>query len=148
MERAEPDQPDQPISWWLKHVDGLLEVSFERSLEREGIGRAHWQVLNAVAGGASGTGEVEAAFARLGVVGVDVRASVTRLVAIGWLHAALGRLVITPAGASARDRLLAAARGQRERLALGIDPDHYRTTINTLRRMARNLTDRPPAKPT
>ncbi|HEY4007884.1 MAG TPA: hypothetical protein VGM60_22270 [Pseudonocardia sp.] len=134
-------QPQRPITWWLKHVDGLLEVAFDRSLEREGIGRPHWQVLNAVAGGAATGAEVEQAFARLRVDGaVQVRAALTALVNRDWVRVSQGRLSLTPDGAAARERLARAARAQRERLTHGIEPEHYRTTIDTLRQMARNLT--------
>lgn len=136
----DPYARDQPIVWWLKHLDGLLTVSFERLLEAEGLGVAHWRALNAVAGGAGGTGEVEAAFSRLGVGDpADAREAVSRLVTSGWLGADGGRLTLTPAGAEGRERLLRAQAGQHARLASGIAPEDYRTTIATLRRMARNL---------
>jgi hypothetical protein len=140
VERAEP-RVEQPVSWWLKHVDGLLEVSFDRALQGEGIDRGQWQVLNAVAGGASSAEQVEAAFARLEIPGVRPRDVLGRLVARGWLYHEGGKLSLTATGAGARRRLQTALAGQRERLTLGIDAERYRITVDTLRRMAANLSD-------
>lgn len=138
----DPYPRDQPIGWWIKHLDGLLTVSFERLLEREGLGGPHWRALNAVAGGAGTTEQVEALFSRLGVgAPVDARTAVTQLVTAGWLGAAGGRLTLTETGAAGRDRLMRAQRDQRERLTHGVSPEQYRLTVDTLRRMARNLGD-------
>jgi hypothetical protein len=137
---GDPYSRHQPIGWWLKHLDGLLTVAFERLLEGEGLGGPHWRVLNAVAGGVGTTEQVEAAFIRLGAGGAaEARAAVTQLVTAGWLGAAGGRLALTEVGAAGRDRLMRAQRAQRERLTAGITPEHYRLTVDTLRRMARNI---------
>ncbi|HEY1972515.1 MAG TPA: hypothetical protein VGH89_31485 [Pseudonocardia sp.] len=137
MERV--DAQERPIGWWLKHVDGLLEVAFDRSLEREGVGRQHWRMLNAVAGGASTAEEIDQAFTRLGVECVDTTAVLSQLLVRGWLFRRAGRVELTPVGSTARERLMRALRAHRERLIAGIEPESYRVTINTLRQMARNL---------
>ncbi|HEY2203210.1 MAG TPA: hypothetical protein VGH99_01850 [Pseudonocardia sp.] len=151
-------QRERPIAWWLRHVEGLLEVSFERALEREGIARPHWQVLNVVAGGAGSVSSVLAAIARHdggGNVGgpsgaparggADTRAAVDQLVATGWLHARGEQLALTPGGETARERLSTAVRANQERSTSGVDAERYRVTVETLRIMARNLSE--PGRP-
>jgi hypothetical protein len=36
----------RPIGYWLKHLDSMIEGTFERTLASEGLTRRHWQVLN------------------------------------------------------------------------------------------------------
>jgi hypothetical protein len=43
-ERVEENR--RPIGYWLKHLDRLIEDTFERTLSMEGLTRRHWQVLN------------------------------------------------------------------------------------------------------
>lgn len=43
----------QPIGYWLKHLDRLIDEAFERTLGADGLTRRHWQVLNTLAGGTS-----------------------------------------------------------------------------------------------
>jgi hypothetical protein len=32
----------RPIGYWLKHLDGLLEGAFDRTLAGQGVTRRHW----------------------------------------------------------------------------------------------------------
>lgn len=36
----------RPIGYWLKHLDGLIDENFERTLAGEGVTRRQWQALN------------------------------------------------------------------------------------------------------
>ena len=47
------EQDRRPIGYWLKHLDRLIEQTFERTLKTDGLTRRHWQVLNSVESGAS-----------------------------------------------------------------------------------------------
>ena len=40
------DQLQRPIGYWLKHLDRLIEASFERIFADEGLTRRDWQVLS------------------------------------------------------------------------------------------------------
>src|SRR3984893_16707299 len=52
---------EQPIGYWLKLVDGLIDRSFDALLGNAGLSRRHWQVLNLLAAApADGPGLVEA----------------------------------------------------------------------------------------
>ena len=37
---------NQPIGFWLKHLDELIEDSFDHALARDGLQRRHWQTLH------------------------------------------------------------------------------------------------------
>jgi hypothetical protein len=124
---------DRPIGWWLKHVDGLVESSMDRVLANEGIGRRHWQALNAVAGGADTEAAVAAA------VGGETRLVLDQLRAQHWTQEIAGRITVTATGSAARGRLVAAIRDYRARITDGVSEEQYRTTLETLQRMARNL---------
>ncbi|TCN39677.1 hypothetical protein EV644_103239 [Kribbella orskensis] len=41
---------NKPIGWWIKEVDRLLELAFERVLAADGVSRRQWQALNAARG--------------------------------------------------------------------------------------------------
>ena len=40
------NMPRQPIGYWLKHLDRLIDRAFEQSLGASNLSRRHWQVLN------------------------------------------------------------------------------------------------------
>lgn len=128
---------DKPIGWWLRHVDGLIESSMDRVLANEGIGRRHWQVLNAVAGGADTEAALDEAMAPFGGT---PRIVLDQLRAQHWVQEAAGRITVTATGSAARGRLVVAIRDHRARVTDGVTDEQYRTTVETLRRMARNLT--------
>ena len=37
---------DRPIGYWIKHLDGLIEATVDRTLTGQGVTRRHWQALN------------------------------------------------------------------------------------------------------
>jgi hypothetical protein len=127
---------DKPIGWWLKHVDGLIESSMDRVLAGEGIGRRHWQALNAIAGGADTEAALDAALAPFGGT---PRVVLDQLRAQHWTQEIAGRITLTATGSAARGRLVAAIRDYRGRITEGVSEEQYRTTVETLQRMARNL---------
>src|SRR5262249_60845065 len=51
----------RPIGYWLKHLDRLLEQTFERTLEAEHLTRRHWQVLNTLIAGPTANRSLAAA---------------------------------------------------------------------------------------
>jgi len=134
------DHPaDKPIGWWLKHVDRLIEATLDRVLAGEGIGRRHWQALNAIAGGADSAEAVDEALAPFRGSGPALRVVLDQLRAQHWTQEVEGRITLTPTGSAARGRLIVAVREARARTTEGIDEQEYRTTLDVLARMARNL---------
>jgi len=130
---------DRPIGWWLAHVDRLIESTMDRVLADEGIGRRHWQALNAIAGGADTAAALDAALAPLAGSGPPARLVLDQLRALHWVQEAAGRITMTPTGSASRGRLVVAIREYRERITAGVSETDYRTTVETLQRMARNL---------
>jgi len=131
----------RPIGYWLKHLDGLIEAAFERTLAGQGVTRRHWQALNtlqerpstqaAIADalapvprrrpGSGSTGDRRARGPRLGRAGVG---SVLKL---------------TPVGTEVHAGLLARIQAMRQRLMRGVTQEEYLVTVDVLRRMAGNL---------
>jgi len=130
---------DRPISWWVKHVDQLIEESFDRVLAGEGMGRRHWRVLNALAGGVGALPGLDRALAPFREAGPDLTVVLDQLVSRGWVRRSAGRLSLSPTGSAARERLVKAVSAQRERVTEGIDERSYRATVETLRQITRNL---------
>lgn len=130
---------DRPIGWWVKHVDQLIEQSFDGVLAEEGIGRRHWRVLNALAGGAGTLPELDRALAPFREPGPDLNVVLDQLVLRGWVRRSATRLVLSATGAATRERLVKAVKAHRERVIEGIDADRYRVTVDTLHHIARNL---------
>src|SRR5882757_4669558 len=130
---------DRPIGWWIKHVDQLIEESFDRVLAGEGIGRKHWRVLNAIAGGVTTLPELDRALAPYREAGPDLTVVLEQLVSRGWARRAASRLSLTQSGAAARERLVKAIAAHRGRVTEGIDERSQRAAVATLRQIARNL---------
>jgi hypothetical protein len=130
---------DRPITWWVKHVDQLIEESFDRVLAGEGIGRKHWRVLNALAGGVATLPELDRALAPFREAGPDLTVVLEQLVSRGWARRSASRLSLTQTGAGARERLVKAIAGHRWRVTEGIDERSLRATVATLRQIAGNL---------
>jgi DNA-binding MarR family transcriptional regulator len=130
---------DRPIGWWIKHVDQLIEESFDRVLAGEGIGRKHWRVLNALAGGVATLPELDRALAPFREAGPDLTVVLEQLVSRGWARRSASRLSLTQTGAGARERLVKAIAAHRWRVTEGIDERSLRATVATLRQIAGNL---------
>ena len=128
---------NKPIGWWIKEVDRLLELSFERVLAADGVSRRQWQALNA----ARGEEPIEVALAPFLAGDPAELAAVTEpLTARGWLDDATR---LTPAGATALAALTEKVQAERRRITNGIVDSEYLQTIDVLRRMAVNLSYQP-----
>ncbi len=75
----------RPIGYWLKHLDRLIERSFESTLASEPLTRRHWQVLNTSHARPSTHAEIASALAPvLGDDPVAARRASEVLVSRGW----------------------------------------------------------------
>ena len=75
----------RPIGYWLKHLDRLIERSFESTLASEALTRRHWQVLNTSHARPSTHAEIASALAPvLGDDPVAARRASEDLVTRGW----------------------------------------------------------------
>ena len=127
----------QPIGYWVKEIDRMLEESFVRLLAEEGLTRRHWQVLNTLASGAVGQAEVDRALAPFLTAEAPSTAPVVEdLIARGWV----GRPArLTEQGRVAHARLTERVSASRRAIIDGISDEEYTAAVNVLERMAGNL---------
>jgi hypothetical protein len=135
----------RPVGYWLKHLDRLIEDTFSAALTAEGLTRRHWQVLNTLAQGPAGPGELTAAlepFLRDDPAGQAT--TVDHLIHLGWASRDHdGRLGLTPRGRTAHQAIQERVRQTRGLLVRGISADEYAALIDVLTRMAANLETSP-----
>jgi DNA-binding MarR family transcriptional regulator len=127
----------RPIGYWLKHVDHLIESTFEHALAAEGLTRRHWQVLNTVATGPTTRAELDVALAPF-LVDDPLAASraLDDLVARGWVDDALS---LTVAGRAGYGTVSERIQQSRRSIMTGISDEEYARTVGTLEQMAHNL---------
>jgi DNA-binding MarR family transcriptional regulator len=131
-----------PIGYWLKHLDRLIDSSFDQTLGQPSLTRRHWQTLNSLSErprDRAGLLEVLRPFWTEGTI--DVVDQVTDdLVQRGWIvSAADGSYSLTPAGHSAHTTLAEQVYATRRRVRDGVTDQEYLATVGVLRRMAANL---------
>jgi len=151
----------RPIGWWLKHVDGLLDLAFEATLGAQDVSRRQWQILNGLAEGTP----VSEVLSSLTVFGDPdgVRAAVTGLVERGWLRDRTGSdptteeppvratpeapvraipeapVQLTDEGREQHSRIAAEVRAMRGSVTDGLSAADYQAVVTGLARMAENL---------
>lgn len=129
----------KPIGYWLKHLDTLINVHFDRTLADFEIGRRHWQVLNTLAGGPRSGQELEAALAPFWEEGAVTLAEVLDdLTSRGWVGHSNG-LSLTDAGTRAHSHVAARIGEAREMMLGGLTADDYLRTVEVLERMSSNV---------
>ncbi|WP_246842846.1 MarR family transcriptional regulator [Allokutzneria sp. NRRL B-24872] len=125
----------QPIGYWLKHLDGLLEADLAAVLRDVGLDRRKWQVLNTLVSGPLTPAELTAAMAPF-----DEADAVTALLDLGWVSRIEGAFALTGAGRLGHTETAARVRYARRRITNGISDEDYVATVAVLERMATNLT--------
>ncbi len=130
----------QPIGYWLKHLDRLIEDTFERALATERLTRRHWQTLNAVQSGPVTQAGLDEALAPFLADDPDgARAAVDDLVARGWMERSGGPLRLTAVGEVAFAGVRATVTATRRQVMDGVSPEEYSAVVDVLRRMSANL---------
>ena len=130
----------RPIGYWLKHLDRLIDESFDSTLDGAGIARRHWQAMNVLDSAPRDEEELRGAlnpFLAAGAITVDE--VVADLVRLGWASSSEGRYALTASGREAFDKLGARVQETRDRLVDGLAPDDYSNTVRVLSLMAANL---------
>jgi DNA-binding MarR family transcriptional regulator len=128
---------EQPIGWWVRRLDALLEEAVDAVVTGEGLTRRHWQVLHSLATGTERETDVATALADFPG---DVDAVVSDLVARGWIvRMGTGRIGLTPDGVAAHDRVSRAVGRVRRHVADGLSRSEYERTILVLGRMVDNI---------
>jgi DNA-binding MarR family transcriptional regulator len=131
----------KPIGYWLKHLDRLIDESFDRLLAGEGLTRRHWQILNTLRDApATRAALAEAVAPFVANNSDDVAHVIDDLNRRGWVQPAQnGTLELTPDGVSSQAALLERVKATRRQVVHGISEEEYRTVIDVLSRMATNL---------
>ncbi len=129
---------NKPVGYWLKHLDRLIEDSFERVLAADNLSRREWQVLNTLAGGPASHARTVEALAPFWVdAESEFAAVVDALVRRGWVQPAGERFELTEAGRTSHAELLDRVTASRRRITEGMSAEDYsvaspawRTTSN------------------
>jgi len=135
----------RPIGFWLKLVDRLIDEQFATTLDEHGVTRRQWQLLNVLAQGSASVEKLDAAVAPFldPAAGESPAESsvehLTELIESGWVDATAAGYELTLRGQTALDRLSAVITEQRTTFSRGISEEDYRTTIDVLERVSRNL---------
>jgi DNA-binding MarR family transcriptional regulator len=131
----------RPIGYWLKHLDGLIEAAFDRTLTGQGVTRRHWQALNT---------RHERPFTQAAIAdalapfladdpGADERV-IDELVARGWVERGEDNVLkLTPMETEVHAALLERIQVTRQQLVRGVTQEEYLATVDVLRRMAGNF---------
>lgn len=131
----------RPIGYWLKHLDRLLENTFDRTLADVGLSRRHWQTLNTLARGPATSAELNAALKPF--TGADPGALAPVLDALtgrGWVTTkAEGQHALTVHGATAHQRLQKDVDQARRLILKHVTTKEYAQAIDILQRMAVGL---------
>ncbi|MGV8912079.1 MAG: hypothetical protein ACOH14_05620 [Rhodoglobus sp.] len=149
----------QPISYWVKLVDRLIDGLFATTLEEHGITRRQWQLLNVLSHGAAGVERLDIEIAPyLSPANAAVPPtqgshtssleSLTELVESDWLTTDGTLYDLTDRGRSVVERLTIVIADERKRATVGVTPEQYATTLNVLETMALNLNPEGAAGPT
>jgi DNA-binding MarR family transcriptional regulator len=143
--------PQRPIGFWLKLVDGLIDERFASTLEEHGVTRRQWQLLNVLSRGPATVEQLDAAVAPFLSAGTDpvdeggataAESSVehlSELIESAWVDATAAGYELTERGRTAFDALSETVGKLRAELSDGLTPEQYQQTVEALERMARNL---------
>jgi hypothetical protein len=131
----------QPIGYWLKHLDQLIEANFDRTLAGFGLGRRHWQTLNVLAAGPQNEAALALALAPFWAdVGLPRREQVlAELQQRGWIDHQHHSYALTTAGRAAHGQISERVKTTRRQATAGLSEQEYASAISTLARMAANL---------
>lgn len=150
----------QPIGYWVKLVDRLIDDLFATTLEEHGITRRQWQLLNILSQGAAGVERLDIEIAPFltpldAAVPLTTPASaatppapgahssslesLTELVESDWLTTDGTLYELTDRGRTVVERLTVVIADERTRATVGVTAEQYDTAVTVLETMARNL---------
>ncbi|EPR77537.1 hypothetical protein ADILRU_0236 [Leifsonia rubra CMS 76R] len=140
----------QPISYWVKLVDRLIDDLFASTLEEHGITRRQWQLLNVLSAGAADVEKLDIEIAPyLAPLNAAVPPapgahtssleSLTELVESDWLTTGGALYELTDRGQSVVKRLKIVIAEERKKATAGVTAKQYATTVTVLKTMALNL---------
>ena len=131
----------RPIGYWLKHLDRLLERTFERSLADQGLSRRDWQTMNVLSAGQHDAAALAAALRPFWAEGaVTPKEVLGGLERRGWIsRGADGCYALSALGRDAHRTVSQRVQETRRRSLEGLADGEYQAAVATLSRMAENL---------
>lgn len=129
-----------PIGFWLRRVDALFESSMDAMFAAEDLTRRMWQALSTIKRNEPAS-VVEVAQAMAMFLDADTPVSpwLEDLAGRGWIVELDGRWRLTGEGRTAVAGLERQVAAHRDVMFRGVDDLEYRTTVETLARIADNL---------
>jgi len=141
------EKGEKPIGYWLREADRAITEAVNRNLERHGLTRTHWQVLNTVRE-SDGEGGIarESILELLGnfLDGARLEEILGDFYAKKWMEPAVhpdtgaGVVRMTEEGRAAFSGIFAAQQETRMRLFEGVTREEYDTLIRVLRQVVQN----------
>lgn len=134
-------EPQRPIGFWLKLVDGLITQQFDAIVEEHGITRRQWQIMNLLAESpATAIKITEDLKPFLPEEPTETAAEqIEELVDSGWVVLEGELYLLTEQGRGSLEKISEVVQRGRDQLAQGISESEYEATLDALQRMARNL---------
>ncbi|GHD81307.1 hypothetical protein CLV85_0379 [Salinibacterium amurskyense] len=140
----------QPISYWVKVVDRIIDDLFAITLEEHGITRRQWQLLVVLMKGPAGIDRLDIEIAPFLMpknstappsieAHTTSRESLEELVESDWLATDGSLYELTERGRGVVERLAAVIAGERTKAIAGVTDEQYQTTVTVLETMAKNL---------
>lgn len=131
--------PPVSIGLWLKRVDALLTQRIDEAQAAHGLRRGDWHVLNLLQGAGPLSGESLKAHLESILSTPELDAALHHLMRRNWATTSAAGYGLTVEGRQQHAALLITQNEVRHRAMRGIAKDDYRSVMNVLERMARNL---------
>jgi DNA-binding MarR family transcriptional regulator len=130
----------EPIGYWLKKLDRLIEEQFERQLGEADLSRRQWQLLNLLENGPRSLPELQTELEPFLQDAPDnLGDALSGLVTRGWADMQENIVTLTEIGRTKLGLVKSQVAELRQALMAGISPQEYQATIEVLSRMAANL---------
>jgi hypothetical protein len=133
--------PQRPIGFWLKLVDGLITEQFDAIVEEHGVTRRQWQIMNLLAESTATVERISEGLKPFLAEEPDESAAdqIDELVDSGWVALDGGQYTLTEQGRASLAKIGVVVKQNREQISAGIPADEYEATLDVLQRMARNV---------
>ncbi|MFI5084932.1 MAG: MarR family winged helix-turn-helix transcriptional regulator [Actinomycetales bacterium] len=133
--------PQRPIGFWLKLVDGLITEQFDAIVEEHGVTRRQWQIMNLLAESPATVERIGEGLKPFLAEEPDESAAdqIDELVDSGWVALDGGLYTLTEQGRASLAKIGVVVKQNREQISAGIPADEYEAALDVLQRMARNM---------
>jgi hypothetical protein len=128
------------LGFWIQHLDGLLELSFDAVLARNGLRRRHWEVMTTLLARPLTRAQIAEAMLSFRVAAALTQTDVVDdLVRREWADTDGAGYHLTVAGAAAHARIDGEVAAIRRLCTDGIPDAEYRAALDVLARIGANL---------